>query len=100
MISQLLLFNETLGATRAFVRFDHVMLGYVYLQMFPSVEFLRAYVAEVFLPLVNLNVTQQSFPRGVLFVTFRAFQTDDIGSSLPADLLTRLFLLRSRFYVS
>lgn len=57
MIGKLLLLDKTLRATSAFIRFDHVMLGYMNLKMLTSVKFLRAYVTEILLTFVYLNVS-------------------------------------------
>lgn len=45
MIVKLLFLDKAFGATGALVWFNHVVLGHVDLQVFPSVELLRAYVA-------------------------------------------------------
>jgi hypothetical protein len=58
MIVELFFLDEALAAAGALIWLDHIVLGHMDLQMFPPIEFLWAYVTQVLLALVYLNVPQ------------------------------------------
>lgn len=55
MVVQLFFLDKAFGASRTFVRFDHVVFRDVNLQMFSPIEFLGTDVAQILFTFVYLN---------------------------------------------